>query len=614
MTNKHTTSLLTAGVFFGLVIGLFGSGLIGAAGEVSAQRYLFYKMYRLAASVFQGPLFKWLLITVFTAVILLLLSKALEKTNKKIVIAIAGGLIFFPAAWVVNHYLLPYTKFHPASLAVDLGLLLFTVFFIWILAKMFGKGRWESLLNRLNGKRSIKWAAAVPVILLLLLNAGVYVVDKTAGPGGPNIVYIVIDTLRYDTLGSSGYQRDTSPNIDRIAGEGVLFKRAFSSAPWTKPSVASLFSGLSPNRHRAVDARGALPEAVPVMAEILKNEGYRTLFFSGKNNFIGKGFNFHQGFDYYLNRNLKARKLTGRALSELQTNMEAEQGKPFFVYIHYMDVHLPYNWNRFNYLFTPQREDALFVPGVSRHKFIKRKTAANKVSAEDKAYIKALYDGQVRYVDENVKKIIEWLKENDLFENTLLVITSDHGEEFWEHKNFEHGHTLYDELIHVPLIVAGNGLTKEVVERPVRLIDLLPTVLKMAGIKKRHYRLEGVELFDKSNHKKPVPPVFVMNTLYGPEKYGLIHGNRKLILNTTDMLQGKGEVIGFSSTDPVEFYDLAGDPLETENIVDANNERENRALLKRMLTEFIDNKSTFKSKRVKLDKKTKDELKTLGYF
>lgn len=610
MKDKHTTSLLTAGVFLGFVIGLFTAGMIGAAGEVSGHRYLHYKMYRLAALVFQGPLLKWILITVFTAVILFILSKALEKTNKRIVIVLAGGVLFFPLAWAVNHYMLSYTKFHPVSLAVDLGLFLLIVLFIWGLGKVFGKGRWESLLNRLDGNHTIKRAALVLVILLLVLNAGIYMVGTSGGASGPNIVYIVIDTLRYDSLGCSGYFRDTSPAIDRLAGEGVVFKKAYSSAPWTKPSVASLFSGLSPNRHHAVDARGTLPEAVPVMAEILKNEGYRTLFFSGKNNFIGKTFNFHQGFDFYLNGSLKARKLTDRVLSVL----EEEQGNRFFAYIHYMDVHLPYNWNRFNYLFTPQKKDALFVPGVSRHKFIKRKTAAGKVSAEDKAYLKALYDGQVRYVDEYVKEIVTWLKEKDMFDNTLLVITSDHGEEFWEHRNFEHGHTLYDELIHVPLIVAGNKLTKAVVERPVRLIDLLPTVLKIAGIKADGYRLEGIDLFDKSNDGKPVPPVFVTNTLYGPEKYGLIRGGVKLILNTTDLKEGRKEIIGFSSKVPMECYDLSGDPGETENLAAADTEREKLAGLKRMLGEFINKKSIFKGKRVKLDKKTKDQLRTLGYL
>jgi len=610
MKEKNTTSLLTIGVFLGLVAGLFGSGMIGAAGELGAQRYLYYKMYRLAVLVFQRPLFKWMAICVITAVVLFILSKALEKTNKRIVIVLAGCLVFFPAAWAVNHYMLAYTKFHPVSLAVDLGLLVFTVLFIWMLGNVFGKGRWESLLHRLNGKRNIKRAAVVTVLLLLFLNAGVYVIGETGGTGGPNIVYIVIDTLRYDSLGCYGYHRDTSPGIDRLAGEGVVFKRAYSSSPWTKPSVASLFSGLSPNVHRAVDARGAIPEAVPLTAEILKNGGYRTFFFSGKNNFIGKWFHFHQGFDYYLNASLRGRKLTDRVLSVLEEN----RGGRFFAYVHYMDVHLPYGRNEFNFFFAPQEKDSLFVPGKFKHKFVKRKAAAGKLSAGDKAYIKAMYDGQVRYVDKLIERIVSWLKEKGIFDNTLVVVTADHGEEFWDHKNFEHGHTLYDELIRVPLIFAGDGLRHEVVERPVRLIDILPTVLKMAGIKSSDYRLEGVGLFDKSNRRKPVPPVFVMNTLYGPEKYGLIRGSRKLIMNTTDMNPGKDKIIGYSSEDPVEFYDLSGDPRETENLAGAETEGETLAGLKRILKTFIEKAPVFKSKQVKLDKKTRDELKTLGYF
>ena len=614
MKEKNTTSLLTIGVFFGFVFGFFCSGMIGAAGELSAQRYLYYKMYRLAALVFQWPLFKWMAICVITAVVLFILSKALEKTNKTMVILLAGCLVFLPAAWAVNHYWLTYTKFHPVSLSVDLGLFVFVIFIIWLLGKIFGTGRWESMLHRLNGKRTIKRAAAAAVLLLLLLNAGVYVVGTSGEAKGPNIVYIVIDTLRYDSLGCYGYQRDTSPGIDRLAGEGVLFKRAYSSAPWTKPSVASLFSGLSPNVHRAVNARGAIPEAVPLTAEILKNDGYRTFFFSGKNNFIGKRFHFHQGFDHYTNASLKARKLTDRVLSVLEENREENRDSRFFAYVHYMDVHLPYGSNEFNFFFTPEKKDSPFVPGGFKHKFVKRKTAAGKLSGEDKAYIKAMYDGQVRYVDKHIERIVSWLKEKGIFDNTLVVVTADHGEEFWDHGNFEHGHTLYDELIHVPLLFAGNGLSHEVVDRPVRLIDLLPTVLKMAGIKSGGYRLEGIELFDKSNDRKPVPPIFAMNTLYGPEKYGLIRGSRKLIVNTTDMYPGKDEVIGYSSGDPVEFYDLSADPGETENLADTEIEDETFAGLQRMLTEFIEKEPTFKSKQVKLDKKTRDELKTLGYL
>ncbi len=619
--KKNTTGILAIGALTGFLIGIFTLGFGDALREIAANRYFAYKMYTLIIVSFWGPLYKLVSLTVFTALFFLVATRVLEKLFLKLenrskvkngLRIMAGCLLFVPTAWLVNHYWLAYTKFHPVSLAVDLGLALFFVFSIWGLGKIFGKGRWESMLLWVNGKKAVKRVAAGLVILLLLLNAGVYLMGVMGKPaaGGPNIVYIVIDTLRYDSLGCSGYHRDTSPNIDTLAGEGIVFKNAYSSAPWTKPSVASLFSGLSPNRHRAVGTRAVLPEAAPVMAKILRNAGYRTLFFSGKNNFIGKRFNFHRGFDYYVNHYLDARNLTDRAL----TVMKGERGKRFFAYIHYMDVHLPYNRNPFNYRFTPRQEGSPFVPGVSRHKFVKRKTAANKLSAEDKAYIKALYDGQVRYVDENVKRIVKWLKGNDLFDNTLVVVTSDHGEEFWEHGNFEHGHTLYDELIHVPLIAAGNKLKKAEVDRPVRLIDLLPTVLKMAGIKSGHYRLEGIDLFDKSNAKKPVPPVFVMNTLYGPEKYGLIRGGRKLIVNTTEMPKGKGKIIGFSYKGPIEFYDLSGDPRETENLAGEDNRREKLAGLKRKLKEFIGKASRFKGKRVTLDKKTKDQLKTLGYL
>lgn len=624
MKKKYTTSILTLGALTGFVIGIICSGFGVVFREIAANRYLYYKMYRLVISIVGDSLFKLLIASVATALLLLivirllgtLFSKLGERSKgnvKKLLFFTTWCVLFVPTGWVVNRYLLSYTKFHPVSLLADLGIAVFFVLFIWSLKILLGKGRGETLLRIVSEKKYIKRIAAVLVILVSVLNAGFYIYEKTGVPEGPNIIYIVVDSLRFDHLGYSGYERDTSPTIDGLAGEGIVFKNAYSSAPWTKPSVASLFSSLYPNDHHAINKPGALPEEIPVMAEILKNAGYTTLFLSGKNNFVGKKFNFNQGFDYYRNEFRRASKLIEKTLDTIK----ARGGKRFFAYIHFMDVHLPYNKNKFNYLFTSKRKDRHFGPGKLSLSRVKRPMLNGTLSADDKEYLAGLYDGQIRSVDENIKALVSWLKEKGMFENTLLVFTSDHGEEFWDHRNFEHGHSLYNELVHVPLILVGNKLKPSVVEKPVRSIDLLPTVLKMAGIDTGNYRLEGTDILAAPpavETHNPGVSIFVMNTLYGPEKYCVLHGDRKLIFNTKEWTKDKNKFRGFPGEDEYELYDIAGDPLETKNLADLDSEKETLSRLKKMLTEFIDKKSTVKSKRVKIDKKTKDELKSLGYL
>jgi arylsulfatase A-like enzyme len=623
MEKKYTTSILALGALAGFIIGIVISDFGAAVKEIALNRYLYYKMYRLVIGSIGEFFFHVLLSTAITALLLFILFSGLRalfsklgdgsrNKIKKLLFFVGWAVLFFPTAWAVNRYFLSYTKYHPISLLTDIGIAVFFMLFIWASVKFLGNGRGEALLRSIDRKKYIKVTAAGLFIILVGLNSVAFIQLKTGMPEGPNIIYIVTDSLRHDHLGYSGYERNTSPTIDELAKEGIVFKKAYSSAPWTKPSVASLFTSLYPNTHNAINKPGALPEEIPTMAEILKNAGYTTLFFSGKNNFIGEKFNFHQGFDYYSNSFRNAKKL----IEKIVSSIKAKREKRFFTYIHFMDVHLPYNRNKFNYRFTHRSEDKHFKPGAVRHSKIKHLMLEGKLSEDDKEHIIGLYDGQIRYVDENIRGLISSLKEMNLFENTFLVITSDHGEEFWDHKNFEHGHSLYNELVQVPLILVGNKLKHAVVDTPVRSIDLLPTILKLAGIDATSYNLEGIDILSIPTEETLTSetPIFFMNTLYGPEKYGLLFGNRKLIFSTEEWTKEKNKFEGFPTEDKYELFDISKDPLEPETLVALDSEQETITRMKKMLTEFIDKKSTFNSKRVKLDKKTKDELKSLGYL
>lgn len=621
MKKKTVTTLLSIGIFIGFIIGLFKFVFSDNAAHVTANRYFFYKAFRLVALAFGEPLIKWLILTIAAAFVVLTLVWMVKtlfsniyKKYKSIVniflIFLCWGVLFVSVGWAINHYWIPYEKFHPISLLADVAILVFSILFVWFLWKILKKVQWKKRFNNLCEKKFFPAAAVSLVVLLLLLNISAYIYTKMPPAKGPNVVFIIIDALRQNHLGCYGYNRNTSPGIDELARQGVIFNHAYSSSPWTKPSVASLFTSLHPNNHRTLNHYNMLPEQTLTIAEVLKNNGYSTYFLNAGNVSIGKRFNFHQGFDYYFSERIDAALLTDKFLS-----LVPKMGnKRFFAYIHYMDTHLPYNKNKYNEMFVKNKpKEPPFEPGNINHNIVKDLDVSHRLSPGDKEYLGSLYDGQIRFVDENIKRIAAALRNNNMLENTLVVITSDHGEEFWDHNNFEHGHSMYNELLGIPLIILGNRLKPLKLDTPVRLIDLLPTVINILGINDNHYHLKGTSFLNLLVGEKEGPgrPIFAMGTLYGDEKYCLIKDNRKIIINTGDK-KGKKNLVGCKSKSKLEFYDMAKDPLEKENL--ANAQPKNAARLKNILDKFMMDKSAFKNKRTTLDKKTKEQLKSLGYL
>jgi arylsulfatase A-like enzyme len=619
--TKTIITLLSIGIFIGFIIGLINFVFSDGAAHVTANRYFFYKTFRLVALALGEPLIKWLILTIAAAFIVLTLvwlmktlfsniSQKCKSIANAFLIFIFWGVLFVSLGWAINHYWIPYEKFHPISLLADVVILVFSILFARFLGKVLKKVQWKKRFNNLCEKKYLPTTAVSLVVLLLLLNISAFIYTIIPPAKGTNLVFIIVDALRSNHLGCYGYHRDTSPAVDEMARQGVIFNHAYSSSPWTKPSVASLFTSLHPNNHGAVSPYNMLPEATLTLAEILENQGYGTYFLSAGNKNIGKPFNFHQGFDYFFNERCNAVRLTDHFLSLLP----GLRNKKFFAYIHYMDTHLPYNKNKYNEMFVKNKPTAPpFEPGEINHNIVKNLDVSRRLSPGDKEYLESLYDGQIRYVDENIKRIIGALKNYNMLENTLVVITSDHGEEFWDHNNFEHGHTLYNELLQVPLIILGNRLKPSKLDLPVRLIDLLPTVINILGIDDNHYHVKGASFLNLLEGKKEGAgrAIFAMGTLYGDEKYCLIKDNRKIIINTGDKREKK-DLVGCKSKNKLEFYDMAKDPLETKNLV--NTQPQNASRLKNLLDKFIINKSAFKSKRTTLDKKTKEQLKSLGYL
>ena len=316
-------------------------------------------------------------------------------------------------------------------------------------------------------RRTLPWMAAWAALLLLVIEGGGWLRERAANaklppaaPGLPNVVLIVVDTLRADHLSAYGYSRRTSPNLDALARKGVLFEHAIATSSWTLPSHASMLTGLYPHEHgaqiRSFDARS------PTLPGVLRERGYRTAAFSANDICFtrlvgfGTGFTRFEDFAHSLG-GLASRTFYGRALEKSiwaaglaadprhrtaqQVNASAlrwiarERSRPFFVMLNYMDVHEPY--------ISPSSR---LLERLLRGRFLP------KTSEQIRREV-AVYDAQIGSVDLRISELVDELSRRGLAGHTLVVVTSDHGQLFGEHGLFYHANALYLDLIHVPLLL-----------------------------------------------------------------------------------------------------------------------------------------------------------------
>ncbi len=323
----------------------------------------------------------------------------------------------------------------------------------------------------------------------------------------PNILLIVIDTLRADHLSAYGYSRPTSPHIDALARSGALFEDASSVSSHTRPATASMLTGLYPAVHGAVGFQGSVSPDVRTLAEALGEAGYRTVGFHRNGN-ISERFGFGRGFDLWVGVEKgvwrKLRRETPKEVplriswiddslvTEKALDFFSEAGEsPFFLYLHLADPHDPYTPPKDSDLFpadplTPTAE--LFyqqpVRSATQEKPVLNRLRLGRLPLDDltRRQVVELYDAEIAASDAQVGRILTGLAESGLSDETVVLLTSDHGEEFWEHGDLGHGHSHYQELLHVPFIVAGPGIAPRRLDTPVSLIDLAPTILDFAGL------------------------------------------------------------------------------------------------------------------------------------
>ena len=395
-------------------------------------------------------------------------------------------------------------------------------------------------------------------------------------PSGRNLVVILIDTLRADALGSYGDALRLTPRLDAFARQGVRFADMQAPSPWTLPSVSSLLTGLQPQTHGAGQRFGdldpasprqndfaptGLPGGVRTMAGTLRQQGFYTMGVY-QNFYILPGFGVHQGFDDYTSYEERAEVLVDRALERLR---RTAGDRRTFLYLHLFDLHSPYDPPEPECTAVARRLAPAYRGrlGCEGDRNPERTTIP---AAADRPWFRALYRAEVAYTDRQVGRFLDGLRDLGLADNTVVAVVSDHGEEFWDRldqerqlgyeTNSDHGHTLYQELIHVPALLRIPGRRPAVVREPAQLVDLFPTLLRAAGVEPP--ASQGVDLTPLLDGAPESPaterPTLMGDViLHGRPRWSVRRGSWKLVVARDPAL-------------PVELYDLRQDPGERSNL------------------------------------------------
>jgi arylsulfatase A-like enzyme len=429
-------------------------------------------------------------------------------------------------------------------------------------------------------------------------------------PNKPDIFIYLVDTLRADHLSCYGYGRKTTPRLDDFAKDGILFEKCFANASWTKPAVGSILTGLTPGKHRAEGRNDLLPGEVSTISEILKSQGYSTLHLTS-NPYTAEEFNFRQGSDVYFwdhSGKISSESLND-ALFQLFTKRPDLRKNPIFAYIHTVDPHSPYTPSEPFLGFTkadPARETLVFADRIYA------KQNQGGLTAEDIDFIISKYDGEIQQNDYFFGAFMDFLKSEGRYDPSLIIFLSDHGEQFHEHGKFFHGYSIYNEEIHIPLIVKlpGQEFSGSRSSRWVSQVDILPTVLDYLGIE-IPAEVDGSDILERWDTGGQEKPILVKEYLDGESFIGFITPADQMKYIATCRTGDGGEVLAS------EIYDLKRDFREERNLFDVLNPFEARARKFRLDYLFqLNTTSAFRKDEIdgtKLNPEIKKALRTLGY-
>jgi arylsulfatase A-like enzyme len=453
----------------------------------------------------------------------------------------------------------------------------------------------------------------LPVAFLCALVAAC---GARASDGAPrNLILISLDTLRPDHLSCYGHTPATSPTIDALAARGVRFADASSAAPWTLPSHTTMFTGLYPSHHGVKDYANRLAPEATTLAEVLAQHGFQTWAVINTWNIADPRFEIFQGFAPDDVHYIKEESGSGAGQVILDTGPEVEaqaraclerrrRDQPFFLFAHFYDAHTD---------FTPEPSyrDAFVQPYAGKvdgttGQLMAIRNQGLRLRDSDLAYLRQLYDAEIRQLDDVLARFFAFLEREDLLDDTLVVLVSDHGEEFQEHGGLLHGRSQHQELLRVPWILAGPGIPRGVVvQEPVGLVDLLPTVLARFGLAPPG-PLDGVD----------VAPTWSGGTLgqrllFGEADHNNIQDGKPVVDIKRMARLGSSTLHVDRTSGAATLFDLAGDPGEQHDR--AGDDPERVALLRAALARFLDGAVAGQESGAALTEENLELLRKLGY-
>lgn len=371
----------------------------------------------------------------------------------------------------------------------------------------------------------------------------------------PDVVMYVVDTLRADALGCYRGEPGRTPHFDRVASEGARFARAYANSSWTRPSVASLLTGHYPRTHGANGRFDRLRSDLPTLPEVLRKHGYETVGIVANPN-LASTFGFRRGFDHFLElyepvdqvRPIEPQELLVPAERVVDIALEwwrKPRQRPLFLFVFSIDPHAPYT--------PPPPFDRMYDSEYtgnfdgSFESLFRLAIAGKRADPRDLRHVRALYDGEVAYADHHFGRLLAELDRSPPARAPILVVTADHGEEFLEHGKLDHGQTLYEEVVRIPLLLRWPGrIAPHTSDVPVSLVELFPTLLGLLGIDSSTVAGTGLHHVLLRQRPGAPAPVLLELSLTPPPLTAWVNGTSKLI----------------RSPEHSWYFDLATDPAE----------------------------------------------------
>jgi len=566
MNRVKITDLLALGA-----IGGFFTGLIAALINIASNQYWQYGMFRLAALSFQRQINKWMFFCLLFGSLIYLVIRITRLGPLRTKILSQSIKLYYSKAAAVK-----------------------------------------------------KWAFGL-VVFGIIFNLGIFIDGIVNAPQGPNVILISVDTLRADHLGCYGYNINTSPHIDEFARDSVLFRNAKSQIHWTLPSHISFLTSLYPSVFKSWthSTSGRINDKYLLLAEIMRNFRYKTAAFTA-GGWLTREYGFDQGFDCFKG-DIKSSNIE-RVFNKYGIDWIRKQKGKFFVFLHCYEPHAPYDPPRpFKEKFVLPSMPSELTDYCSHiaddHSEVSEKALKWFWETEDKASILntiiGLYDGEIAAVDAGIERLFGEIKRSVIFDNSLIIFLSDHGEAFLEHDLFGH-HNLYEEILKVPLIIhlpkTMQQYNKRTINDLVGLVDVLPTILDICGIPYPADRFQGISLINLINGRGIYPRDFVFS--------------ENVFEKAAATARYKYRISKYGQDNEKEsLYDLSSDPQEKrdlleENIIDVRLEKIYQQLKVDIFRQLKKNAKLIRNRGYKvalkneihLSQDTREQLRALGYL